>query len=157
MRWLRKDTVFARRNYPAIPDCESGLWMTRRRPARCDLADKEVAMKSLWTLAIVVGALAMSGEAAALGSTTISASSRRCRPTKRSSVLYVPPIETVNRRVPNQLGRYRLNLGAGVGTHGTPDSNSVRHAVTHGCMRVFDADLQWLYANVPLGTRVYVF
>ena len=72
-------------------------------------------------------------------------------------VLYVPPIETRNRRVPGQLGRYRLNLGAGIGLHGTPDATSVGRAVTHGCMRLHDADLEWLYTNIPIGTHVYIF
>lgn len=39
------------------------------------------------------------------------------------SVLYVPPTHTDNRRVPGQLGRYRLNIGNGIGLHGTPDSS----------------------------------
>ena len=73
------------------------------------------------------------------------------------SVLYVPPIESVNRRVPGQLGPYRLNIGNGVGLHGTADSASVGRAVTHGCMRLYDADIEWLYIHIPIGTRVYIF
>jgi L,D-transpeptidase YbiS len=73
------------------------------------------------------------------------------------SVLYVPPIETLNRRVPGQLGPYRLNIGDGVGLHGTADSASVGHAVTHGCLRLYDADIEWLYVHIPIGTRVYIF
>jgi len=72
-------------------------------------------------------------------------------------VLYVPPIETRNRRVSGQLGRYRLNLGDGIGLHGTPDARSVGRAVTHGCMRLHDADLEWLYSHIPAGARVYIF
>ena len=72
-------------------------------------------------------------------------------------VLYVPPLEAQNRRVPGQLGPYRLNLGNGVGLHGTVDSTSVGRAVTHGCMRLYDADIEWLYVHVPIGSRVYIF
>jgi lipoprotein-anchoring transpeptidase ErfK/SrfK len=72
-------------------------------------------------------------------------------------VLYAPPIETQNRRVPGQLGRYRLSLGNGIGLHGTTDSRSIGRAVTHGCMRLHDIDLEWLYVNIPIGTRVYIF
>ena len=71
--------------------------------------------------------------------------------------LFVPPIGSRNRRVPGELGNYRLVLGEGVGIHGTPDASSVGHAVTHGCMRVHDADLSWLYEHVPVGTHVYIF
>lgn len=72
-------------------------------------------------------------------------------------VLYVPPIETRHRRVPGQLGRYRLNLGDGIGLHGTPDTASIGRAVTHGCLRLYDEDIAWLYRNLPIGTRVYIF
>jgi hypothetical protein len=71
--------------------------------------------------------------------------------------LFVPPIGSPNRRVPGELGNYRLVLGEGVGIHGTPDASSVGHAVTHGCMRLHDSDLSWLYEHVPLGTHVYIF
>jgi lipoprotein-anchoring transpeptidase ErfK/SrfK len=73
------------------------------------------------------------------------------------NTLFVPPIGSPNRRVSGELGDYRLMLGAGVGIHGTPDASSVGNAVTHGCMRVHDADLSWLYEHVPLGTHVYIF
>lgn len=72
-------------------------------------------------------------------------------------VLYVPPMQTVNRRVAGVLGRYRLNLGDGIGIHGTRDTASIGHAVTHGCIRVGDTDLEWIYANIPIGTTVYIF
>lgn len=71
--------------------------------------------------------------------------------------LFVPPIGSPNRRVPGELGKYRLDLGDGVGIHGTRDKNSVGRAVTHGCMRLHDDDIAWLYEHVPVGTRVYVF
>jgi lipoprotein-anchoring transpeptidase ErfK/SrfK len=73
------------------------------------------------------------------------------------TVLYVPPIQTLNRRVAGVLGRYRLNLGNGIGIHGTRDSASIGRAVTHGCIRVGDADLEWIYANIVVGTPVYIF
>ena len=73
------------------------------------------------------------------------------------NTLFVPPIGSTNRRVPGQLGKYRLVLGDGVGIHGTPDTGSVGHAVTHGCMRVHDDDLSWLYDHIPVGTHVYIF
>ena len=73
------------------------------------------------------------------------------------NTLFVPPIGSTNRRVPGQLGKYRLVLGDGVGIHGTPDTGSVGHAVTHGCMRVHDDDLSWLHDHIPIGTHVYIF
>ena len=73
------------------------------------------------------------------------------------NTLFVPPIGSPNRRIPGELGAYRLLLGGGVGIHGTPDEKSVGRAVTHGCMRLHDDDLAWLYEHVPVDTPVYVF
>jgi len=72
-------------------------------------------------------------------------------------VLYVPPIGAANRKVPDALGQFRLSLGDGVGIHGTPDQASIGGAVTHGCMRLADADIAWLYHHVPVGTKVYIY
>ena len=71
--------------------------------------------------------------------------------------LYIPPFGTVNRRVPGTLGRYRLNLGNGFGLHGTPDHASIPKAVTHGCVRLHDDDIEWLYRSVSVGARVTIF
>lgn len=72
-------------------------------------------------------------------------------------VLYVPPIGTENRNVHGTLGKYRLNLGDGIGLHGTPDALSIGRAVTHGCLRLADDPLEWVYANIPVGTKVYIY
>jgi lipoprotein-anchoring transpeptidase ErfK/SrfK len=73
------------------------------------------------------------------------------------NVLYVPPIGSAMRRVPGELGEFRLSLGSGVGIHGTPDKASIGKAVTHGCMRLDDADIAWLYRRIPVGTKVYIY
>ena len=31
------------------------------------------------------------------------------------------------------------------------------NAVTHGCMRLSDPDIEWLYRHVPVGTHVYIY
>jgi len=71
--------------------------------------------------------------------------------------LYIPPFGTRNRRVEGVLGLYRLVLPNGVGIHGTPFKDSIGKAVTHGCIRVHDEDLAWLYEHVPVGTRVIIY
>lgn len=70
--------------------------------------------------------------------------------------LYIPPFTTRNRHVTGALGRYALELGNGYLIHGTPEHDSVGEAVTHGCIRLDDADLKWLYRHVPVGTPVYI-
>lgn len=44
----------------------------------------------------------------------------------------------------------------GYGIHGTNDPSSIGNAVSHGCIRMQNADVQELYSIVPLGTRVDV-
>lgn len=72
------------------------------------------------------------------------------------STLFIPPIGTKNRIFDGELGRFRLILGDGYLIHGTPDESTLGTTVTHGCVRVRDEDLQWLFDNVPVGTPVVV-
>jgi lipoprotein-anchoring transpeptidase ErfK/SrfK len=71
--------------------------------------------------------------------------------------LFIPPFGTVNRTVEGQLGKYKLDLGEGYLIHGTPDPSTVGSATTHGCLRMLEDDLEFLYRNVPLGTPVIIF
>lgn len=73
-----------------------------------------------------------------------------------ASTLYVPPIGTRNREVRGVLGPYALYLGDGYLLHGTRDQTSVGTAVTHGCVRLRDEDISWLYHNVDVGTPVLI-
>jgi hypothetical protein len=68
--------------------------------------------------------------------------------------LYVPPLGTRQRAVSGELGRYRLDLGDGYLLHGTPHTESVGRPSSHGCMRLGDEDIAWLFEHVPVGTRV---
>lgn len=72
-------------------------------------------------------------------------------------VLYVPPLGSKNRKVEGELGKYRLNMGDGFLLHGTPYKESIGMAATHGCVRLRDEDIEWLYDHVPVGTRVYIY
>jgi len=73
------------------------------------------------------------------------------------STVFVPPFGTENRRIPGELGRYLLDTGEGYLLHGTPYTSSIGTAATHGCVRLRDEDVEWLFANVPVGTHVYVY
>jgi hypothetical protein len=70
--------------------------------------------------------------------------------------LFIPPLGTLNRRVVGDLGRYALDLGHGYMIHGTSDEASIGQASTHGCIRVRNDDIVWLYQNVPVGARVVI-
>lgn len=55
------------------------------------------------------------------------------------------------------LGDFGLYLGDGYIMHGTVFQSLLGQRVTHGCIRLGDADLEWIYKTVPLGARVYLF
>jgi hypothetical protein len=71
--------------------------------------------------------------------------------------LFIPPAGTKNRVIEGELGHFRLDMGDGYLLHGTPYAKSIGSAVTHGCVRMRDEDIEWLYENVPVGTKVYIF
>jgi lipoprotein-anchoring transpeptidase ErfK/SrfK len=52
---------------------------------------------------------------------------------------------------------YQLDLGEGYLLHGTPHEESIGYATTHGCVRLRGHDIEWLFANVPVGTPVYLY
>jgi hypothetical protein len=71
--------------------------------------------------------------------------------------LYVPPHGTRNRLIEGELGLYQLDMGDGYLLHGTPHEESIGWATTHGCIRLRGHDIEWLFANVPVGTAVYLY
>ncbi|HET9682685.1 MAG TPA: L,D-transpeptidase [Gemmatimonadaceae bacterium] len=73
------------------------------------------------------------------------------------NTLFIPPAGTKHRTIQGELGHYRLALGDGYQIHGTPDKSSIGSSVTHGCVRLHDDDIEWLYDNVPVGTKVYLY
>ena len=73
--------------------------------------------------------------------------------------IYMPPITSNQRRVPEALGPYKLDTGDGYLIHGTHIYNeeSVGEAVSHGCVRMDNGDLDRLYHMVDAGTPVFIF
>jgi lipoprotein-anchoring transpeptidase ErfK/SrfK len=59
----------------------------------------------------------------------------------------------------NPLGKYAMRLGvAGYLIHGTdaPKSDGIGMRVTHGCMRLYNEDIEKLFPLVPVGSPVYL-
>ena len=57
----------------------------------------------------------------------------------------------------NPLGTRWMGLTApGVGIHGTPDAASVGYSASHGCIRMYIADAEWLFDHVHVGTPVFI-
>ena len=71
--------------------------------------------------------------------------------------VFVPPIGSNQRQVPKVLGTHKLVLGDGYLIHGTDQEDSIGEAVSHGCVRMYNEDVQQLYEMVPIGTAVYIF
>lgn len=71
--------------------------------------------------------------------------------------LIVPPYGTNQRKYRGTLGGHRLNLGEGYALHGTDEPRSVGAATSHGCVRLRNEDIDYLYGIVPVGTPVYIY
>jgi L,D-transpeptidase YbiS len=70
---------------------------------------------------------------------------------------YLPPTNPEDRFDPFSLGDYALYLGNGYIIHGTLFQTLLGRRVTHGCIRLGDEDLELIYRNVRIGTRVYLY
>jgi L,D-transpeptidase ErfK/SrfK len=57
----------------------------------------------------------------------------------------------------NPLGQYALYLTIpSVLIHGTPRPETVGRRSSHGCVRLFDADIEYLFNSVPVGTPIHM-
>lgn len=70
---------------------------------------------------------------------------------------YLPPKDPEERFDPYSLGDYGLYMGDGYIIHGTLFKSLLGRRVTHGCIRLGDDDLEFVYKNARIGTRVYLF
>ncbi|HEX7050926.1 MAG TPA: L,D-transpeptidase [Longimicrobiales bacterium] len=73
--------------------------------------------------------------------------------------IFIPPIGTPQREIPNALGDYALDLGDGYLIHGTHVYNrdSIGRAASHGCIRMRNKDIARLFKLVEVGTPVYIY
>jgi len=73
--------------------------------------------------------------------------------------IFIPPMNTIQRKVTDALGPYKLDTGDGYLIHGTHvyNEDSIGTAASHGCVRMRNEDLAVLYRLVKTGTPVYIF
>ncbi|MGI9042785.1 MAG: L,D-transpeptidase [Gemmatimonadaceae bacterium] len=71
--------------------------------------------------------------------------------------IIIPPFGTNQRRYLGVLGTRRLLLGDGYALHGTNVPSSIGQAVSHGCVRLRNEDIEKLYEMVEVGTPVYIY
>jgi len=57
----------------------------------------------------------------------------------------------------NPLGTRWMGLSApGVGIHGTPNPASIGYSESHGCIRMYIPQAEWLFEHVDIGTTVFI-
>jgi len=57
----------------------------------------------------------------------------------------------------NPLGTRWMGLSSpGVGIHGTPNPASIGYSLSHGCIRMYIPDAEWLFNVVDIGTTVFI-
>lgn len=71
--------------------------------------------------------------------------------------IVIPPFGTNQRRYMDVLGTRRLKMPDGYAIHGTNNPSSIGQAVSHGCIRMRNEDIERLYPMVPVGTMVYIY
>jgi hypothetical protein len=71
--------------------------------------------------------------------------------------LIIPPFGTNQRKYKGVLGTHRLVLGDGYALHGTDKPETIGRSVSHGCVRLRNADIATLYDMVEVGTPVYLY
>lgn len=69
----------------------------------------------------------------------------------------VPPPDSPERYESGVLGDYALALGGGYLIHGTLYQRYLGMPVTHGCVRLGDEDLESIYRNLEIGSKVYIY
>ncbi len=67
------------------------------------------------------------------------------------------PTKSQDRIETGVLGDYALGFGNGYFIHGTLYTRLLGTNVTHGCIRLGDADLEYLYHHVPTGSTLIIF
>ena len=69
----------------------------------------------------------------------------------------IPPPNSPLRYEENVLGDYKLELGDGYMVHGTLYKRFLGLAVTHGCVRLNDDDLEAVFMNLVVGSKVFIY
>ncbi|MCE1197918.1 MAG: L,D-transpeptidase family protein [Marinilabiliales bacterium] len=68
-----------------------------------------------------------------------------------------PSARAAERYDDSTLGSYALNIGDGYMIHGTLYQRFLGLPVTHGCVRLGDADLEAVFNNLEKGAKVFIY
>lgn len=67
------------------------------------------------------------------------------------------PKDRALRAMPGEMGDFAIGIGDGYYMHGTLYKRLLGRNVSHGCVRLGDADIEKLYRTLAKGDRVYIF
>ncbi len=70
---------------------------------------------------------------------------------------FLPPKDPSERFDSFSLGDYALYMANGYIIHGTIFQTLLGRPATHGCVRLGDEDLEYVYHRAPVGTRVFLY
>jgi lipoprotein-anchoring transpeptidase ErfK/SrfK len=76
---------------------------------------------------------------------------------RAGKTLVLPPPGSAQRRFDKVLGHFRLNIGNGYALHGTMATNQLGRSVSHGCVRLADADIERLFKMAKVGDQVLIY
>jgi lipoprotein-anchoring transpeptidase ErfK/SrfK len=76
---------------------------------------------------------------------------------RAGKTLVIPPLGSPQRKFDKVLGAYRINLGDGYALHGTQALDQLGQSVSHGCVRLGDADIEALYRMANIGDEVIIY
>src|SRR5262249_8196097 len=76
---------------------------------------------------------------------------------RAGQALVIPPSGSPQRKFEKVLGHYRLNIGNGYALHGTQATRELGRPVSHGCVRLGDADMEKLFAMAKVGDEVIIY
>lgn len=68
-----------------------------------------------------------------------------------------PPLTDEERMDPNVMGEYAIGFGNGFFVHGTLYERLLGVSVTHGCVRLGETDLEFIYDRVRYGTYIFIY
>jgi lipoprotein-anchoring transpeptidase ErfK/SrfK len=69
----------------------------------------------------------------------------------------VPPPNSPKRNIKGHLGKFALDLGDGILIHGTSEPDSIGRKASHGCIRLPENALEFVYQKAAVGTDVFIF
>lgn len=75
----------------------------------------------------------------------------------RGGKVIIPPWGSPQRAIKGVLGAAKLEMYDGYYFHGTDNPASIGTAASHGCIRMYEHDIMWMYRNVAVGTPVYIY